>query len=63
MKFLTSFLAAVLFTVAVNAQTVDEIIGKHIDAIGGKDKIAQLKSVSQESTTEIMGNSTTVKET
>ncbi|RTL59521.1 MAG: hypothetical protein EKK37_07065 [Sphingobacteriales bacterium] len=62
MKFLTSFLAAVLFTVAVSAQTVDEIIGKHIDAIGGKDKIAQLKSVSQESTTEIMGNSTTVKE-
>ncbi|MBI2729728.1 MAG: hypothetical protein HYX40_03080 [Sphingobacteriales bacterium] len=63
MKFLTSFLTAVLFTIAGNAQTADEIIGKHIDAIGGKDKLAQLKSVSQESTTEIMGNSTTVKET
>jgi hypothetical protein len=63
MKFLASFLAAIVLSVAVNAQTVDEIISKHIDAIGGKDNLAKLKSVSQESTTEIMGNATTVKET
>lgn len=63
MKFLTTFFAAVLLAAAANAQTADEIIAKHIDAIGGKDVLAQLKSVAQESTTEIMGNSTTVKET
>lgn len=48
------------FTVA-NAQTVDEIIAKHIDAIGGKDKIAQVNSVYMESTTEVMGNQSPTK--
>src|SRR5580765_2476607 len=41
---------------AVNAQTVDEIIAKHIDAIGGKDKLDQVKSVYVESTVQAMGN-------
>lgn len=48
------------FTIA-NAQTVDEIIAKHIDAIGGKDKISQVNSVIVESTTEVMGNQAPTK--
>lgn len=62
MKFLTIFWAMVMTVASVHAQTADEIIAKHIDAIGGRDKLAGLKSVSQVSSTEIMGNSTTISE-
>ncbi|MFM2358916.1 MAG: hypothetical protein RLY16_909 [Bacteroidota bacterium] len=51
MKHLIMFSLLVLFLVSVqfsNAQTVDEVINKHLDAIGGKDKIAQLKSLKME---------------
>jgi len=33
----------VLFSTSLHAQTADEIIGKYINAIGGKDKWAQVK--------------------
>ena len=46
-KFLLLAFAAVTTTV-LNAQTVDEIISKHVDAIGGKDKLGQVKSVYTE---------------
>ena len=48
-----------LFTVLsfiTKAQTADEIINKHIDAIGGKDKINTIKSVQIESVMTVMGN-------
>lgn len=65
MKILHSFLslAAVLSISLVNAQTVDEIISKHLEAIGGKEKLAAINSVKMENIFEIMGNdapSTTV---
>jgi len=41
---------------AVYAQTVDEIIDKHISAIGGKEKLDQVKSVYSESSVQVMGN-------
>ena len=37
------------------AQTADEIISKHIDAIGGKDKLSQINTVYVESSTSVMG--------
>ncbi len=49
-------LLAIFSMVALKAQTVDEIISKHIDAIGGKEKVAAVKTLSIESTLEVMGN-------
>lgn len=46
MKYLKQIiivLAAVFFTQIVSAQTADEIVNKYIDALGGKEKLAQLK--------------------
>lgn len=52
-----------LFSISfVQAQTVDEIISKHIDAIGGKDKVSQVKSLYTENSVEVMGNTAPVKE-
>ncbi|MDP4129276.1 MAG: outer membrane lipoprotein-sorting protein [Bacteroidota bacterium] len=59
MKMVKSCLALIL-TLAVcsgiRAQTADEIINKYFDAIGGKDKIAELKSFHSENTVDVMGN-------
>lgn len=41
---------------AAKAQTAEEVVAKHIEAIGGKDKISQIKSVYMENTMEVMGN-------
>jgi hypothetical protein len=45
----------------VQAQTADDIIAKHVDALGGSDKLSQIKSVYIESTTEVMGNQSSSK--
>jgi hypothetical protein len=49
-------LATVCFLAQVQAQTADEIVNKHIEAIGGKDKMAQLKSIHMDMTMQVMGN-------
>src|SRR5436305_3853589 len=49
-------LSALFSIVITNAQTADDIIAKHIDAIGGKDKLSQINTVYIESTTSVMGN-------
>ena len=38
------------------AQTADEIVNKYVDAIGGKDKLDQIKTVYIENTVQVMGN-------
>lgn len=55
------FSAFALLSLSVTAQTADEIIARHIDAMGGKDKVSQVKSVYIESTTDVMGNQAATK--
>jgi len=38
------------------APTADEIVGKYVAAIGGKDAISQVKSMTMESSLQVMGN-------
>jgi hypothetical protein len=49
-------LASLAIATTVRAQTVEEIVAKHIDAIGGKSAIEGLKSVVIESNVSVMGN-------
>ena len=59
MSALKPFLFAatmLLGVLAAKAQTAEEIVAKHIAAIGGKEKISQMKSVYMENTMEVMGN-------
>lgn len=61
MKLIKSLVAVALLLIAsgVQAQTVDEIVGKYIDAIGGKDALSKVKSLYIENSLEVMGNQTT----
>lgn len=60
--FLLSITSLLIFF-AAKAQSVDDIIAKHVEAIGGKEKLSQLTSVYMEKTTEIMGNEANSKTT
>lgn len=56
------FTLLALFSLSIaKAQTADEIIAKHVDAIGGKDKLSQINSVYIESTTSVMGTDAATK--
>lgn len=50
--FMLLFAAA---TVSAQAQTADDIINKHIEAIGGKEKLSAINSVRMESSMSVMG--------
>ncbi len=54
-RFYLLLLTAVSLSFAAKAQTADDIISKYVDAIGGKDKLAQIKSVYIESSLNVMG--------
>lgn len=43
-------------TAAAPAPTADEIVSKHLAAIGGKDAVAKVKTLSMENTLQVMGN-------
>jgi len=60
-KILLVGVLAFLSATSLNAQTADDIITKHVTAIGGKDKLTQINSVYIESSTEAMGNEAPTK--
>ena len=49
-------LTAFFCSFSAKAQTADDIIAKNLDAMGGKDKISQIKSLYTEGTVQVMGN-------
>jgi hypothetical protein len=55
-KWVAVTLTVLLLGGKVFAQSVDDIISKNIDAMGGKDKLSTLNSVYEETTSSIMGN-------
>ncbi|GEO11395.1 outer membrane lipoprotein-sorting protein [Segetibacter aerophilus] len=63
MKKLLLSLTTLLSVAMVNAQTADEIVSKHLDAIGGKEKLSQVTSVYTENGMEVMGNEASSKVT
>ena len=52
--FLLTVAGTTFFTFA-QGQTIDELQAKYVAALGGKDKIANLKNVVQEANMEVMG--------
>ena len=62
-RFLTTAFIAILCTVTVTAQSADEIINKHLTAMGGKELLTKITSVYTESVMDIMGNMGSVKTT
>ena len=56
-------LTVLVSVVAVQAQTADAVIAKHLEAIGGKEKLKSITAVRMENTMQVMGSdapSTTV---
>jgi hypothetical protein len=49
-------LAALAIATTCRAQTAEEIVNKSIDAVGGKDAIAAVKTIVYNQTLEVMGN-------
>lgn len=47
--------SAMFGAVSLSAQTADEIVARHMAAVGGKDVIGQVKSLSMETTTHVNG--------
>ncbi len=56
LQFALVAIATMFFVVNSKAQTADDIIAKHIAAIGGKDKLSSINSMYMEMNSEVMGN-------
>lgn len=62
-RLITLTVLALSFAGNLFSQTADEIISKHIQAIGGKERLSKITSLSVESTIEAMGAQGIIKST
>jgi hypothetical protein len=60
-KQLIAFVALVVLPAFSFAQTADEVLDKHVAALGGADKIAAIKTMEYEQTMSIQGMDLTAK--
>lgn len=58
---LVLFVLGIVFMQFVQAQSVDDIINKYVEARGGKDKLNAMQSVYMEGSRAMMGNEVLVK--
>jgi len=49
------FTVASLLALSTSAQTVDEVVDKHLEALGGKDKLSSIKTLRMETNLTIQG--------
>jgi hypothetical protein len=50
------FIMAMVFAQFAQAQTADDVVNKYLTAMGGKEKLAALKTVKMEGSLSVMGN-------
>ena len=60
---LVLFVLGIVFMQFVQAQSVDDVINKYVEARGGKDKLNAMQSVYMEGSRAMMGNEVLVKVT
>ena len=58
---LVLFVLGIVFMQFVQAQSVDDVINKYVEARGGKDKLMSVKSLYMEGARQMMGNEVGVK--
>jgi len=56
MAFLMAVTCVSISQAQTTAATADDVVNKYVDAIGGKDKLQQMKTKYMESTSLVMGN-------
>lgn len=56
------FSSAIFFNTFLHAQSVNEVINKYVEAIGGKETLGKVKSLYLENTMDVMGSSAPQKE-
>lgn len=54
-KYLLAFFAAILISINLPAQTAEEIVDKHIEALGGSENLQAVKSLKVIGSAKVMG--------
>jgi hypothetical protein len=57
------FIIAMILVQFTQAQTVDEVVDKYVAALGGKEKLAALKTIKMEGTMSVQGNDLAITST
>jgi len=55
-RYILTIAYCIAFIFKLNAQTADDVISRHIDAMGGRSVLSQIKSISVESVVQVQGS-------